>query len=179
MMSMIYAWNCKLGKDQSFQKRTGLHCQPAEKMDGHVSWFGVSRNSQELRAAGLIQQDVHQYTTPHMNRFSPPHSQRTKTISLWPMILHHFAWMRETTGGWRFAAHCWKLKAKDAPDPCARHSQQDLTTAGNVEKTIDKLNSEREKTTYKATISHQCTNGANIILVVLRHATTLAALSQT
>ena len=76
-----------------------------------------------------------------------------QSITLWQRILDHFAWVRET-GDWTFAVHSWKLKAKDlrkyAPDPCARHSQQDLTAAGNLEeKTIDKLNKERKKSQTK------------------------------
>lgn len=146
ILNMIDAWNCKLGKDQSFQKRTGQHCQQWKWMDiSPDSKFPGTPSSGFLFTKMSINTLLRMWTAFNLHISN---TQR-QSITLWQRILDHFAWVRET-GDWTFAVHSWKLKAKDvrkyAPDPCARHSQQDLTAAGNLEeKTIDKLNKERKK----------------------------------
>lgn len=129
------------------------------------------RSFQELRAAGFCSPRCPSILYSACELLLTSIFQ-TQSITLWQRIHDHFAWVRET-GDWTFAVHSWKLKAKDvrkyAPDPCARHSQQDLTAAGNLEeKTIDKLNKERKKTTDKAT--KDCTNCTNTVRFhMLRH----------
>ena len=169
IMNMIDAWNCKLGKDRSFQKRTCQHCQ-------QWKWMGISPDSKFLGtpSSGFLFTKMSINTLLRMWTAFNLHISNTQrqSITLWQRILDHFAWVRET-GDWTFAVHSWKLKAKDvrkyAPDPCARHSQQDLTAAGNLEeKTIDKLNKKRKKITDKAT--KDCTNCTNTICFhMLRH----------